>query len=605
MSIIIGIDHGYYAIKTAHCSFPAGLTSYGEHEPYTRQGLLEFGGCFFVCGSGRQPIQRDKTANDNYYLLTLAAIAKEIRQRGLPPECSVRIAAGLPLTSFGRDKPKFKDYLLRSNQPVNYKFEGVEYSITIEEVAIFPQGYAALMTETGLLQDEPSMLLMDLGGWTVDLMRIDNAIPAADTAHRLELGMIRCVDDIREQVRRETGLSLTDAQIENMLAGQPCTVSDTVRDIVNKQGRIIRDIQLSEENLKKCRYERLSEIFPRIMFYSYATVKTTKETGGFNMNQQTNENNSTSCSYQELNPEMDAFLQGYLEEGRRKGLQESTIHLHDKIGHYFLFAMTETGCLKPQEMNAQNVGIACLKISSRWYLSHIRTFLRYAYQSGNTDRDYSGIVPLFKIPQPYPSVYTAEEIQKIENSVDQSSPHGKRDYAALLLATRLGIRSGDISSMTLECLDFERDLIRLTQHKTGVFIEFPMVSDVKVALERYLQEERTAYDSPYVFLRIVPPYGHISVQAIAKIARTAIAVAGIEPGGRKQGAHAFRSSLASSMINDNIPYEAVRKILGHTDQNAIRSYARLDMEQLRGYALPVMEATGIFAEFLEGRWSLS
>jgi hypothetical protein len=228
MSIIIGIDHGYYAIKTAHCSFPAGLTSYGEHEPYTRQGLLEFGGCFFVCGSGRQPIQRDKTVNDNYYLLTLAAIAKEIRQRGLPPECSVRIAAGLPLTSFGRDKPKFREYLLRSNQPVNFKFEGVEYSITIEEVAVFPQGYAALMTETGLLQDEPSMLLMDLGGWTVDLMRIDNAIPVADTAHSLELGMIRCVDDIREQVRRETGLSLTDAQIENMLAGQPCTVSDTV-----------------------------------------------------------------------------------------------------------------------------------------------------------------------------------------------------------------------------------------------------------------------------------------------------------------------------------------------------------------------------------------
>ena len=383
------------------------------------------------------------------------------------------------------------------------------------------------------------------------------------------------------------------------------TSSQLDRFFILDRGGIIRDIQLSEENLKKCRYERLSEIFPRIMFYSYATVKTTKETGGFNMNQQTNENNSTSCSYQELNPEMDAFLQGYLEEGRRKGLQESTIHLHDKIGHYFLFAMTETGCLKPQEMNAQNVGIACLKISSRWYLSHIRTFLRYAYQSGNTDRDYSGIVPLFKIPQPYPSVYTAEEIQKIENSVDQSSPHGKRDYAALLLATRLGIRSGDISSMTLECLDFERNLIRLTQHKTGVFIEFPMVSDVKVALERYLQEERTAYDSPYVFLRIVPPYGHISVQAIAKIARTAIAVAGIEPGGRKQGAHAFRSSLASSMINDNIPYEAVRKILGHTDQNAIRSYARLDMEQLRGYALPVMEATGIFAEFLEGRWSLS
>ena len=82
MSIIIGIDHGYYAIKTAHCSFPAGLTSYGEREPYTRQGLLEFGGCFFVCGSGRQPIQRDKTVNDNYAELQNARLneAAEIRK---------------------------------------------------------------------------------------------------------------------------------------------------------------------------------------------------------------------------------------------------------------------------------------------------------------------------------------------------------------------------------------------------------------------------------------------------------------------------------------------------------------------------------------------
>ena len=26
----IGIDHGYYAIKTRHCSFPAGLTAYPD-----------------------------------------------------------------------------------------------------------------------------------------------------------------------------------------------------------------------------------------------------------------------------------------------------------------------------------------------------------------------------------------------------------------------------------------------------------------------------------------------------------------------------------------------------------------------------------------------
>ena len=86
----IGIDHGYYAIKTRHFSFPAGIAVY-SHEPYTLQNTLEYGGKFYVCGTGRQPILRNKTENDNYYLLTLAAIAREIKQRGENTECSVTL----------------------------------------------------------------------------------------------------------------------------------------------------------------------------------------------------------------------------------------------------------------------------------------------------------------------------------------------------------------------------------------------------------------------------------------------------------------------------------------------------------------------------------
>ena len=66
----VGIDHGYYAIKTRHFSFLAGIAVY-SHEPYTLQNTLEYGGKFYVCGTGRQPILRNKTENDNYYLLTL------------------------------------------------------------------------------------------------------------------------------------------------------------------------------------------------------------------------------------------------------------------------------------------------------------------------------------------------------------------------------------------------------------------------------------------------------------------------------------------------------------------------------------------------------
>src|SRR5699024_1369467 len=151
----IGIDHGYYAIKTRHFSFPAGITAY-SHEPYTLQNTLEYGGKFFVCGTGRQPILRNKMENENYYLLTLAAIAKEIQQRGAKTECSVTIAAGLPLAGFGREKKSFREYLCPSSQPVNFKFEGIPYKVTIEDVKLFPQGYSALMIHPELLQNEPS-----------------------------------------------------------------------------------------------------------------------------------------------------------------------------------------------------------------------------------------------------------------------------------------------------------------------------------------------------------------------------------------------------------------------------------------------------------------
>ena len=71
--IIIGVDHGYAAMKTAHFSFHTGLVAH-EHEPYTLNNVLEYGGKYYVVGSGRQPLQKDKTQTEDYYLLIEAHI---------------------------------------------------------------------------------------------------------------------------------------------------------------------------------------------------------------------------------------------------------------------------------------------------------------------------------------------------------------------------------------------------------------------------------------------------------------------------------------------------------------------------------------------------
>lgn len=185
--MIIGIDHGYYAIKTKQVCFPTGIIRY-EYEPYTMQNVLQYRGEYYVCGTGRQTLVKDKTANDNYYLLTLAALAQEIRKRKGERTAKVVLAAGLPLTGFGREKQKFKEYLFRKEQPIRFLYEGERYEIQIEDVKLFPQGYSALALYPEYLKDEPSVLLVDIGGWTVDLMRLDNAVPNAATCRSLELG---------------------------------------------------------------------------------------------------------------------------------------------------------------------------------------------------------------------------------------------------------------------------------------------------------------------------------------------------------------------------------------------------------------------------------
>ena len=111
---IIGIDHGNAAMKTRSFCFPSGVVEY-EHEPYTKQNVLEYSGKYYVCGTGRQPLLKDKTDTDRYYLLALAALAKEMEHRHICSPANIHIAAGLPLSNYGRDKPGFKKYLGRDN----------------------------------------------------------------------------------------------------------------------------------------------------------------------------------------------------------------------------------------------------------------------------------------------------------------------------------------------------------------------------------------------------------------------------------------------------------------------------------------------------------
>ena len=140
-TIIIGIDHGYGNMKTANCCFPTGLIAYNSEPLFTKE-LLVYNGKYYLIGEEHKEYISNKSLDEDFYVLTLAAIAKELSTESIT-EANIYIAAGLPLTWTSGQKADFSKYLMQKKE-VSFTFHKQDYHIHIEGVSVYPQGYAAI-----------------------------------------------------------------------------------------------------------------------------------------------------------------------------------------------------------------------------------------------------------------------------------------------------------------------------------------------------------------------------------------------------------------------------------------------------------------------------
>jgi integrase len=293
-------------------------------------------------------------------------------------------------------------------------------------------------------------------------------------------------------------------------------------------------------------------------------------------------------------------LNVYDAECHRHGNKKQTLRNKNRFLRSFLKDCISFGCTGMRELKPLHVTRACLKVGNKSSWAVIRDFLKLMNIMGVLEADLSTLAPHHRQPFKIPTTYSEDEISRIEKAIDRSSNIGKRDYAMLLLASRLGMRSGDIVGLALDHLDFENSGLCFAQQKTGQILQLPMLPEIKEALEDYLCNARPETSERMVFIRKFAPYQGISTSTFRYDTARYFHAAGIDTTGKKQGPRTFRSSLASSMVNDFIPYAAVTRILGHSDPNAIKHYAKLNLEILRQCAVEVPEPSGRFKEFLEG-----
>jgi site-specific recombinase XerD len=295
------------------------------------------------------------------------------------------------------------------------------------------------------------------------------------------------------------------------------------------------------------------------------------------------------------------LLDDYLNYCKNAGNKSATIEGKRKFCGDFLLFLFELDCIEIDSINTKYIGKACIRFQNKDAWSAVRQFMVYLYEKKIIDYDYSTIIPHYTRRFVIPSTYTEDEIRCFENAIDRSTKIGIRDYAMLLLATRLGMRSGDIVKLSFSEVDFEQGKIDIIQDKTNQPLELPLLPEIRDALLNYIKIARpeVKYEKR-IFIRQNAPYQGITTSVLRFITTNYFLKAGINISGEKHGVHTFRSSLASSMVNDNIPYEVVRKVLGHTDPDAMKHYAKLDIERLREYGIDTLEPSGKFKNFLNG-----
>ena len=281
----------------------------------------------------------------------------------------------------------------------------------------------------------------------------------------------------------------------------------------------------------------------------------------------------------------------YLSQER--GLSPATLARYIPMVRYFLIDRFPTGAIQIDRLTPADVTTFLLcyaqtvkRKTAKLMVTSLRAFFRYLCLCGEIATDLAEFVPTvsdWRLAN-LPKSLEPQQIESLLTSCDQNNKVGQRDYTILLLLTRLGLRAGEIATMTLD--DIHWEVGEFTVRGKGPRTDrLPIPRDVGEALVTYLKQGRPACSTRRVFIRARAPYqGFSSSVAACNIVQRALLRAKIHP--PSKGAHLLRHSLATHMLRKGASLTEIGEIMRHTSISTTEIYTKVDMAALRSLALP-------------------
>ena len=275
---------------------------------------------------------------------------------------------------------------------------------------------------------------------------------------------------------------------------------------------------------------------------------------------------------------------------RERALEAATVRAYLKDTTEFLFARFGGGSFDVGRLKADDITSFILRqsrsygaVSVNHKVCSLRSFLRFLHVRGDISHGLATCVPAMAQRRlaGLPKALAPGVVEKLLRSCDRRTHVGVRDFAAMLLMARLGLRASEVAALRLEDLDWTRGEI-VIRGKPRRQDRLPLPHDVGEAVARYLQRRRPRNGCRQLFLRVRAPYGPISKFGVKDL----VSWAGTRAGLADVSSHRLRHTVATQMLRGGATLSEVAQVLRHRHIDTTAIYAKVDRSRLRSLARP-------------------
>ncbi len=213
-------------------------------------------------------------------------------------------------------------------------------------------------------------------------------------------------------------------------------------------------------------------------------------------------------------------------------------------------------------------------------ISGLKGFYKFCIQEQITKVNPTELLEAPKLPKHLPDTLSFEEIEKIIQAIDLTTPEGTRNKAIIETLYSCGLRVSELVNLKLSCLYFEVGYVRIIgkgDKERLVPIGSSAIKYIKIYLEsvRVHVPLKPGFEDIVFLNRRGRNLTRVMIFTIIKeLARKARITKNISP-------HTFRHSFATHLVEGGADLRAVQEMLGHESITTTEIYTHLDREYLR------------------------